>query len=80
MFDILITGCTLLTMNPKNEIVADCDIGISDGRIQAIGRNLNAQAEKVLDGRDRYVLPGFINTHTHHAVCRIVRRCDVIKH
>jgi len=65
MFDILITGCTLLTMNPKNEIVADCDIGISDGRIQAIGRNLNAQAEKVLDGRDRYVLPGFINTHTH---------------
>jgi len=65
MFDILISGCTLLTMNRKNEILDDCDIGINDGRIQAIGRNLNVQAEKVLDGRDKYVLPGFINTHTH---------------
>jgi len=65
MFDILITNCILLTMNQKNEILEDCDIGIKDGRIQAIGRNLNAQAEKVLDGRGKYVLPGFINTHTH---------------
>lgn len=65
MFDILITDCTLITMNPANEIFDSCDIGIKDGSIQTIGRNLHGQAEKKLNGKGKYVLPGFINCHTH---------------
>ncbi len=65
MFDLLITDCCLLTMNPKNEIIDGCDVGIKDGTIQAIEKNLKGKAEKVLDGKGKYVLPGFVNCHTH---------------
>lgn len=45
------------------------DIRVRDGRIAEIGPELKASAdgarERVLDGREMYVLPGLINLHTH---------------
>lgn len=65
MFDILITGCSLISMNERREIIPSCDIGIKDGKIAAIERKINSSAEKMIDGTGKYVLPGFINCHTH---------------
>jgi 5-methylthioadenosine/S-adenosylhomocysteine deaminase len=65
MFDIIITNCNLLTMNRKNEIINPCDIGIKDGKVVSIDRKINSRAEKIIDGKDKFALPGFINCHTH---------------
>jgi len=65
MFDILIKNSTVITMNKQNEIICSCDVGIKDGSITAIEQNINGSAEKIIDGSERYLLPGFVNCHTH---------------
>ncbi len=65
MFDILITNCCLVSMNEKYEIINSCDIGIKDGKVASIGKGLSGGAVKTIDGTDKFVLPGFINCHTH---------------
>lgn len=39
------------------------DIGLRDGRIRKIG--LITQTENVVDGKDRYAVPGFLDIHSH---------------
>jgi 5-methylthioadenosine/S-adenosylhomocysteine deaminase len=52
-------------MDDRSEITPLCSIGIADGKIVAIGRDLGSEAKKTIDGTDCCVLPGFVNTHTH---------------
>lgn len=62
--DILIKGAHLLTQHPElGEFVGD--IHIVDGKIAAIGTDLQSDGATVIDGTDRAVLPGFIDTHRH---------------
>ena len=62
-FDMLIHGGRVLdgTGNPWFR----ADIGVSDGRIVAVGILDNARAERVVDAAGRYVSPGFIDIHSH---------------
>jgi N-acyl-D-amino-acid deacylase len=41
------------------------DVAVLDSAIAEVGRLEGAQAAKVLDVRDRYVAPGFIDAHVH---------------
>lgn len=42
------------------------DVAITGGRITAMGQlGPDVQAAKVIDAKDRYLMPGFIDTHTH---------------
>ncbi|MCU1556194.1 MAG: D-aminoacylase, partial [Microbacteriaceae bacterium] len=41
------------------------DLGIIDGRIAAVGDLRAAEARRIADVTGRYVLPGFIDAHTH---------------
>lgn len=41
------------------------DIYIEDGKIVAIGRDLDVSADRVIDAAGQYVLPGGIDVHTH---------------
>ena len=41
------------------------DIYAVDGKIVAIGRDLNESADETLDAKDCYVFPGGIDAHTH---------------
>ena len=41
------------------------DIFIDDEKITTIGMNLNVQADKVIDAKGKYVIPGGIDVHTH---------------
>ena len=50
------------------------DIGIENGRIAAIGRNL-AAAGKVYDAGGRLACPGLVETHIHIDKSRIIDRC-----
>ena len=41
------------------------DVGISQGRIAAVGRLASSQAETVIDAQGKVVCPGFIDVHNH---------------
>ena len=41
------------------------DVAISDGRIVAVGANLNIQSRERINARGRVIAPGFIDVHTH---------------
>ncbi|MCC7126822.1 MAG: amidohydrolase family protein [Acidobacteria bacterium] len=62
-FDIIIRNGRVLdgTGNPWYR----ADIGIRGDRIAVVGRIDNARASTILDARDRYVTPGFIDVHSH---------------
>ena len=50
------------------------DIGIANGRIAAIERNLAAEAE-IYDAHGRLACPGLIETHIHIDKSRVIDRC-----
>lgn len=62
-FDILIRNGRVLDGTGNPWIRAD--IGIRGDRIVAMGRLDGARATTVVDARDRYVTPGFIDVHSH---------------
>lgn len=59
-FDAVIRGGTVATASD----IFPCDVGISDGLIAAIGQNLSRAALEV-DARDKFVLPGGVDSHAH---------------
>ncbi len=62
----LLRGGTVITSARAGEVLAGTDILIgSDGRIEAIGTNLDATDAEVVDLAGRIVLPGFVDTHRH---------------
>jgi dihydroorotase len=60
-FDLLIRGGRIVTSQHEEA----ADIGISGGKIAAIGDLMNAEAEEVLDARGLTILPGVIDTQVH---------------
>ncbi|HTQ83040.1 MAG TPA: dihydropyrimidinase [Pseudolabrys sp.] len=61
-FDTIIRGGTIATASDT----FSCDVGISKGRIAALGDNLGAAAE-IVDAAGLLVLPGGIDSHVHIA-------------
>ena len=71
MFDLLI----------KNSLVVDgtgqkgriLDVGVKNGRVAAIDRNITGQAVEILNGKGLALTPGFIDIHCHtdtyHLAC-----------
>ena len=44
------------------------DIFIEGNRIKTIGQSLEVEADKIISGRKKAVIPGFVNMHTHAAM------------
>lgn len=57
--DILLKN---IIKDESNRIV---DVAIKDGVIARIGENLDLGAERVFDGRNRVLVPGFVEAHLH---------------
>ena len=62
-FDILIVNARVLDGSGNPWMRAD--VGIRGDRIVAVGQLKGAPATTVVDARDRYVAPGFIDAHSH---------------
>ncbi|WP_224007493.1 dihydropyrimidinase [Aureimonas sp. SA4125] len=61
-FDLVIAGGTVATASD----MFSCDIGIKDGVIVQLGRDLGP-AKETIDAAGKYVLPGGIDSHVHIA-------------
>ncbi|MDP6483322.1 MAG: amidohydrolase family protein [Nitrospinota bacterium] len=64
---LLIQDCGILDPALADDIVEGRDILISGDRIAAVEPTGNLKGDRVVSGRDRLVLPGLINAHTHSA-------------
>lgn len=62
-FDILIVNGRVLDGSGNPWIRAG--VGIRGDRIVAVGQLKGAAATIVIDARDRYVAPGFVDAHSH---------------
>lgn len=75
---MLFTNGTVITMNPRREIITNGAIAINDNRIAATGKTdaLLGQYhdDKVIDVKGKLMLPGLIDTHVHLAQA-LIRGC-----
>ena len=62
-FDTLITGGTIVDGTGK--LRYDADVGITHGKIEAIGSLENAEAASTIDASGLIIAPGFIDMHSH---------------
>ena len=64
MFDLLIRGGLVVDGTGLPGKIAD--VGITDGRVAAIGRLADAEATEVIDAEGLVVAPGIVDIHTHY--------------
>ena len=65
--DLLITGATIVTMDPARRVLHDGAVAVAGGRIAAVGpaADLPQQAAEVIDARGMVMMPGMIDVHAH---------------
>ncbi len=67
--DLIIKNTTIVTMDTATSILPDHAIAVKGSNIIAIEPSASLLEKytgaKVIDGIDRFVFPGFVNTHTH---------------
>ncbi len=65
----LLSHATIVTMNPDRAVLHDSAIYIENDRIAAIGDSLDLARQfpnaEMIDCRERVIIPGMVNTHTH---------------
>lgn len=64
--DIIIKNIDMIPVNGKDDYLKKQNIYIKDEKIVEISSgNLNYEAERIIDGKDKLAMPGLINAHTH---------------
>ncbi len=65
--NVLLKNATVWT-NEKEGILTNADVLIENGKIKAVGKNLNAGNAKVIDATGKHITPGIIDEHSHIAL------------
>jgi 5-methylthioadenosine/S-adenosylhomocysteine deaminase len=66
--DLLLTGGTVVTMDPAAGVVEDGAVAVTAGRVSAVGTAAELAGllpARTVDCRGAVVLPGLVDTHTH---------------
>lgn len=69
--DLLITGGTIVTMDPDRRVIENGFIAVRGDTIVSMGPNAGMPfpkgvlAKQTMDAKGKLILPGFINGHTH---------------
>ena len=69
--DLLITGGTIVTMDPDRRVIEDGFLAVNGDNIVSIGPSSAMAypkgliAKQTIDAKGKLILPGFINGHTH---------------
>lgn len=61
----LFKNIKIITMDDQRPEIIQSDLLVEGRKITKIEDDIPLMAHKVIDGRDRLILPGFVNTHTH---------------
>jgi cytosine/adenosine deaminase-related metal-dependent hydrolase len=61
----LIKNGAVITVDPLRGVLPRADIHVRDGRIEAIGPDLQIAGAEIIDATDMIVMPGFVDTHHH---------------
>ncbi|MFD9701172.1 amidohydrolase family protein [Lentzea sp. NPDC059081] len=61
----LVRGAVVVTVDPAIGDLPRGDVLIEDGRIAAVGADLDAAGAEVVDATGKIVLPGFVDSHRH---------------
>ena len=64
-FDLIIRGGRVI--DPSLNLDTIADVGIANGRIESIDRELNASATDEINATNKIVLPGLLDIHAHDA-------------
>ncbi|WP_316810662.1 amidohydrolase family protein [Pedobacter heparinus] len=64
---VLLKNATVWT-NEKEGILQNADVWIENGKIKAVGKNLNAGNATVIDATAKHITPGMIDEHSHIAM------------
>lgn len=64
----LIKNATLLDMVDDVPNIRKTDILIEDNKIAKIEENIEDDQAQVIDAKEKVVMPGLVNTHTHLAI------------
>ena len=76
MADMLITGATVITMDPDRRVIEDGAVAIDGDRITAVGCRAEIEAAHpaptVIDASRMVCLPGLVDVHGHagHALVK----------
>ena len=66
---LLIQHAVVVTMDPERRMFRDGAVLVDGARIVQVGRTADVRPprtpDRVIDGRNRLVLPGFVNAHVH---------------
>jgi len=85
--ETLIRNATVMTITRGT--LSNSDVLIRNGKIAAVGKDLNASANaRVIDGTNKYIMPGIVDCHSHSmldainegslSVTSMVRTSDVL--
>lgn len=70
--DLLISADHVVTMDKNRMLIRDGALAINEGEIVAIGKHsllkTAFKADKTISGKNRILMPGLINGHTHSAM------------
>jgi 5-methylthioadenosine/S-adenosylhomocysteine deaminase len=61
---LLVRDAVIVTMNDRLDIIRG-DVSVREGRIVAVGGNIEGRHDRVIDAFGDYLLPGLIQTHIH---------------
>ena len=62
---VLIKCGWLVTLDPKIGEMKGGELLYNGNTIEAVGHNLGASADEVIDASDKIVMPGLVNAHMH---------------
>lgn len=68
--DVLFTNATVWT-NEEAGIIENTDVLVKDGKIAAVGQNLNTSEAKIIDATGKHLTTGIIDEHSHIAASAI---------
>lgn len=74
MYDLIIRNGSVVDFD-KMELVT-LDIGIKDGKISAMDRDLRGDSKKTIDAKDKIVSPGFVDIHMHEETIGFTNDAD----
>ncbi|WP_102108968.1 amidohydrolase family protein [Oceaniglobus roseus] len=67
--DTLLTGGTVVTMDPARRVIDNGAVAVKDGRIVAVGAAeevaRQVEAAEVVDCRGQIIIPGLVDVHAH---------------